>query len=91
MGGETPKPVKIKVCTGSHCKEFKAKKIAKRLREYINEQGQAERLIVKTSDCLGLCKKGPVVTVPCQKREYTEVKLKEVRKIAEEAHSCGNK
>lgn len=88
--GKSLKPVKIKVCTGSHCRELKGKKVAKRLRNEIEEQGMEDRMVVKGCDCLGKCKKGPLIIVPSRDLEYTHVKLKGVLGILEEiTRACG--
>ncbi len=77
------KPV-VKVCTGSRCTELKGKKLAKRLAEEIAKAGAADIVRVKKCDCVGNCKRGPIIVLPQGQRRFEAVKPKEVGNIVHE-------
>jgi NADH:ubiquinone oxidoreductase subunit E len=66
--------VRILVCTGTHCKEHKAKKLKNRLNEMIEERGLEDRIEAESSNCLGKCKHGPVIRIKPFEELLTEVK-----------------
>lgn len=81
MGKKKSGKVKIEVCTGSHCADQKGRKVAKRLREKVEEDGVGDRISVKKCDCLKLCKKAAVVTVPALDLVFENVKPGDAEKI----------
>ncbi len=74
MGEKKHKQVKIKVCTGSHCKDNKSKKIARRLKEWVAVFGLEGQVRVTQCDCLKRCKEAPVVVVPARGLVFEKVK-----------------
>lgn len=84
MPRDCQEPVKIKVCVGSRCVELKARKIARRLRSCIEESDLADKVRVKTCDCMSRCKKGPLVTVPARGQVFSEAKPKQAQQILDE-------
>lgn len=85
MSDKKAKKVKIEVCTGSQCAEHKGRKIAKRLREWVEENGADDRVSVKKCDCLKRCKKAPVVAVPALDLIFDNVKPGDAGKIVKAA------
>ena len=72
----------IHVCAGEYCAEHKGKKVARRLREALDEMGAGQSLRVKTCDCMGRCKKGPHVMFPKGNLAFAEVKPGDACKVA---------
>jgi (2Fe-2S) ferredoxin len=55
---------KVLVCTrGKKCPKRGSEELAQSLRKEVDRQGLGERIKVKDSDCLKLCKTGPSVMV----------------------------
>ena len=77
------KKLKIEVCVDSYCAEHKGKKVARKLQECIEEKGLDDGVRIKKCDCLGHCKKGPVVKIPGKDLVFEGVKPGEAQKILE--------
>ncbi|NLV45687.1 MAG: (2Fe-2S) ferredoxin domain-containing protein [Candidatus Hydrogenedentes bacterium] len=81
MSEKKSKKIKIEVCTGSHCAENKSGKIAKRMKEWIEEHGAGDTVCVKKCDCLKQCKKAAVVKVPSRDLTFEKVKPGDAARI----------
>lgn len=85
MSDKKKDSLKIEVCTGSHCAEHKGNKIAKRLKECLEEMECGDSVKVKKCDCMKHCKNGPIVEIPGRKRVFENVKPKDAAAIVKAA------
>ena len=84
MSKNNEKSLKIKVCTGSYCADHKGNKVARRIKEYIEELGAEDHVTVKKCDCIGRCKKGPIVEAPSRRLVFEGVKPGDTKKIVKD-------
>jgi len=85
MGDKKHDTVKIKVCMGSHCKDNKGKKIARRLEEWVSAFGLEDKVRVTRCDCLKRCKEAAVVVVPAKGLVFEKVKPGDAEQIIKAA------
>ncbi|HOC68944.1 MAG TPA: (2Fe-2S) ferredoxin domain-containing protein [Candidatus Hydrogenedentes bacterium] len=81
MGDQKHDKVKIKVCVGSHCKDKKSKKIARRLEDWVLAFGLEDKMRVTRCDCLKRCKEAAVVVVPARDLVFEKAKPGDAEKI----------
>ncbi len=81
MGDKKREQIKIKVCAGSHCKEHKSKKIARRLEEWVTDCGLANKVCITKCDCQKRCKEAAIVVVPARDLVFEKVKPADAKKI----------
>jgi NADH-quinone oxidoreductase subunit F len=53
----------VKVCTGTGCASSGALKVYEGLRSAVEEEGLAQKILVKRTGCHGLCERGPIVVL----------------------------
>lgn len=85
MNGKKHKAVTIKVCSGSHCRDHKSKKVARRLRERLAEEGMENRIRVTKCDCRKRCKEAVVVVIPAKDICFEKVKPGQVEEVVKAA------
>lgn len=73
----------VKVCSAAGCLSLKSEAVADELRKKISELGIEEELSVKPVGCLGLCSKGPLVTIDTGNKVYQNVKPEDAELIIE--------
>lgn len=77
----------IKVCSAAGCLSLKSEAVADEFRKKIAELGIEEELSVKPVGCLGLCSKGPLVTVDSGNKVFQNVKPEDATAIIDNAKS----
>lgn len=75
----------IKVCSAAGCLSLKSDAVSEELKKKITEAGLEEECWVKPVGCLGLCSKGPLVTVDSDSKVYQEVKPADAGRIIAKA------
>ncbi len=79
------------VCTkGKKCAEQHAGQVYRALKKRIAKDDLEDNYEVKKSDCLGLCKYGPVLSFVFEGLQYGKVTKKDCREIIKK-HSRGKK
>lgn len=73
----------IKVCSAAGCLSLKSEAVADELRKKIAESGLEEECTVKAVGCLGLCSRGPLVTIDKDNKVYQDVKPEQASMILE--------
>ena len=73
----------IKVCSAAGCLSLKSEAVADELRKKIAELGLESEISVKPVGCLGLCSKGPLVTVDKDNKVYQSIKPVQAAEIIE--------
>ncbi len=73
---------KLLVCTrGKKCPKRGSEELAKSLRKEVDRQGLQDRIKVKDSDCLKLCKTGPSMMVLPEEVCYGNVSTSDCQEI----------
>ena len=67
------KRTKLLICTNKSCKKRGSREVLHALEDEIEARGLEDKICVKSSECLGLCDKGPAVKVKKEKVAFSRV------------------
>lgn len=85
MGEKKHKLPKIKVCVGDHCAKHESKKLARKIKDILDEESGEKQVRLKKCDCMGSCKKGPLVLAPWADLTFEHASPEDARKIVQAA------
>ena len=74
----------VAVCMGTGCTSSASAELRQALSEELDHHGLSEQVEVRRTGCFGFCEQGPIMVVHPEGTFYTQVKPRDVKRIAEE-------